>query len=78
MDTKAIRELHIRMHKLMHPFDHIAHGALIFAIFFLIKTIIGLFKKKIDSRKHNSSVFGVCYNDCDKCFRRAQIPENRD
>ncbi len=43
MAIKSLVELHLKMHKLMHPFDHIAHGALVFAIFFMIKTIIGLF-----------------------------------
>ena len=43
MAIKSLIKLHVKLHKLMHHFDHIAHGALIFAISFIIKTIVGLF-----------------------------------
>ena len=42
MASSILLELHIKSHRLAHPFEHIAHGGLVLAAFMVAKTIAGI------------------------------------
>lgn len=43
MDSKFLWKTHLKLHKLAHPFEHIAHGGLIILLLFIIKSLLGIF-----------------------------------
>ena len=43
MALKSLIEMHLKMHKFMHPFDHFAHGSFLILVVLIAKFIMGCF-----------------------------------